>query len=69
MTAPATQNPIAAAVLRSLGSTTPIAAPTTQASCRNVSDRANALERSVSTTSRWISASSAIFDSAFADRR
>ncbi len=37
-----------------------MAAPRTQASCRNVSDRPNALERIVSVTSRWMIESSEI---------
>ena len=45
----------------------PTAAPTTQDSCRNVSDRANALERrGLASTSRWITASSAILPSELA---
>ena len=43
-----------------------MAAPTTHDSCRNVSDRANALERRVSSTSRWMTASSAILPSELA---
>ena len=66
---PATHEPDGPAVVPWLGRSTPIAAPNTQASCRNVSERANALERSVSPTSRWIIESRAILASAFATAR
>ena len=47
-----------------VGSAMPIAPPTTQLSCRMVSDFANAEARSDSGTSRWMIASSATLPSA-----